>query len=74
MELRHDVNSTILRLNELSEGLKRFGRASGLSDHGLYVRFFKPEDVKEKLKEYIRELEGEIDRAKRVLATVRLLS
>jgi hypothetical protein len=74
MELRHDVNSTILRLNELSEGLKRFGRASGLRDHGLYVRFFKPEDVKEKLKEYIRELEGEIDRAKGILATLRLIS
>jgi hypothetical protein len=73
-ELGHDVNSTVLRLNELSKGLKRFGRASGLRDHGLYVRFFEPEDVKEKLKEYIRELEGEIDRAKGVLATLRLLS
>jgi len=72
--LRYEVGLALVELQRLGGGLKTLARASGLSDYGLYVRFSEPEVVKERLKKFIKELEGAIDRAKGVLATVRLLS
>jgi hypothetical protein len=72
--LKHDAYLAWDRLKDLSKRVRDFFRVTGLKDYGLYVRSFKPEVVKERLKEFIGELEGAIDRAKGVLATLRLLS
>ena len=56
--LRYEVGLALVELQRLGGGLKTLARASGLSDYGLYVRFSEPEVVKERLKKFIKELEG----------------